>query len=180
MTYAVELFFDEVTEARLRDLWAVLEGELPRVAHFSSPHYRPHVSLAVLEHDDPRSLGPVVGPHLAALVGRPVQLSGLGLFLDPGRTLAFLTVTGSEELARAQRSIAGALTEAGARVNPFSVPENWTPHCTLPYDATPDIPALVSTVRTAGLPIRATWADGLLIDFSTEQSVPLLATAAPE
>jgi hypothetical protein len=84
----------------------------------------------------------------------------------------------SEELARAQRAVVAALSRAGARVNPFSVPANWTPHCTLPYEVAPDVPALVSAVRAAGLPLRATWAQGRLIDFTTEESVPLLAAQA--
>jgi 2'-5' RNA ligase len=169
MTIAIQLFFDEAGEARIRDLWSRLEqAGVPRLARFATPEYRPHLALGVVTADDLGDVLPDLRSATADALDLELTLTGFGFFVDPGRTLAFLTVIPSTELLAVHRDLAEALGKAGLEGRPHYAPGGWTPHCTLPYDAA-DPGRIVLGVPPRTLPVtaRVTAVGGIHLESET-------------
>jgi len=170
MPYAVELHFDQAADARVRSLWAALaEAGVSSPEWYRCAEYQPHVSLAVFEQADLDRLVPRLREVVAAAAGLPLRLAMLGFFLEPERSTAFLGVAASDPLLRLHREVDVVLGERATNRRPYYLPGAWTPHCTLPVDAS-DVAAVVSVVRSFALPVVASMAGAHLIDVGTGAS----------
>ncbi len=169
MTRAVQLYFDEDGEARVRRVWAALEAAgLDMLAPYRDPAYRPHVSLAVFSAGQIQAYLPRLQQAAARLAGHELLLPAAGFFLDGPRPTGFLGVAMTSKLLDAHRRVAALLTAAGARTRPFYLAGSWTPHCTIPVE-TADVAAIVTVIRRSGLPIRARIAGARVIEVPSSE-----------
>ena len=129
MPFAVELFFDTVTENKIYNAWNVIQK-----AGISSPlldaGYRPHVSLGVCNRIDPNAFEANLSTFAASVAPFPLTLSSVGIF--PGTEgVIFLGVTVTEHLLDVHAAFDRIFrTHAQERSEHYGV-GNWVPHCTL-------------------------------------------------
>jgi 2'-5' RNA ligase superfamily len=184
LAHAVELFFDAAAETRVRALWGnVAHAQVERLPRCASPLYRPHVSLAVFESDDPEWVVPALRRAIVSAGDLELSLSALGLFVDADRTLPFLVVAANERLVDLHHLLAAVVEAHGMQSRPFYLPQAWTPHCTLPFELADvgDVVAVAAAVAGARLPITASVTEARLVDLDTGSRLALLAgTAAHE
>lgn len=167
--HAVELYFDDAAEARVRALWEALERDaIPTTSSFANPYYRPHVSLAVFETADVEPRLPSLRAAVAGAVGIDLRLTNLGMFVEGERLIAFLGVAASGPLLAAHQAVAATLDGAVA-VRGFYRPGAWTPHCSLPVcpSTAAEVAATVAVARAARLPVRARVAGAHLVELAT-------------
>jgi 2'-5' RNA ligase superfamily len=176
MRYAVEVYFDQAAEERIRSLWRMLESEGLPPTGFFTPNYHPHISVAGFEAP---ALDGVTGAlrktvEAAAAPAPALSLSMLGFFLDSDRPLAVLGVTVSDALLRLHAEIMDTLRATGVEPGPYYQPLRWTPHCTLPVEPI-DPGAVVSVVRRFGLPIAAEAGEVHLVELASGESAARLS-----
>jgi hypothetical protein len=79
MGFAVEMYFDDAADSRVRNVWRLLaeRGVPPLLSEIGS---QPHISLAVLESLEPNRLRPSIAEF--ARTTRPIdlRLSAIGTF----------------------------------------------------------------------------------------------------
>jgi 2'-5' RNA ligase len=147
------LYFDEVTEHRVRRAWAALEDHGIRSA--GSTHgedYRPHLTLAIVDADRPGRIAADLRRPLADVAGLPVTLASLGFFLTEVSP-AFLSVTATSRLLRLHEDVHAELDQATSWS--YYRPGTWVPHCTLAMGATSPT-AVARALDSTPLPIQAT------------------------
>jgi 2'-5' RNA ligase len=129
MAHALEMYFDDVADAAVRELWQRLtDAGLPSLATRTHRRHRPHVSLAVAESLADADLAPlrsVLSAHQPTL-----QLYVLGTFPGRGGAL-FLGVQVTAELLAFHAQVHAALGGQPIEHWPYYQPGNWVPHCTL-------------------------------------------------
>ncbi|MER6003854.1 2'-5' RNA ligase family protein [Nonomuraea angiospora] len=129
MAQAVEMFFDDQTDQRIRRMWQSLAGHgLPSLATLTHRHHRPHVSLAVAETLDEADLDELRSALLVP--APPLNLGFLGTF--PGAEgVLFVGVTVTSELLTFHKRIHAALPSTQIKHWSYYLPGKWVPHCTL-------------------------------------------------
>lgn len=129
MALAVELYFDERTEkaiGALRDeIHAAGIGESE-----SLKGSRPHISLSVVETDDPRLLADVVSGLSRGSAPSEIRLGALSSFAS-GQGVLFLSPVPSNSLLELHSRFHAGLLASGLTSRPFYRPGEWIPHCTL-------------------------------------------------
>lgn len=146
MGLAVELYFDGLTEARLRRLEATLAAHLPPGATGHSA-VRPHLSLTLLPDESEVVLLPLVEAFARATPRQPIALSAIGLF-PTGEGVLYLAPTPTRALLDLHARFHARLARARLAGNPYYLPEHWVPHCTL---ATGLDPAQLASAIQRGL-----------------------------
>ncbi len=144
--HSIELLFDGVTEAAIRQDWTALaDAGLPSQAHHRSPTNRPHVTVAVSDHIDAAVDDSLRRP--AALLPLPCRIGAPMVFGHRSLTLVRLVVP-SVALLRFHESVS-ALCAPHSSPGPFphSLPGQWTPHVTLCRRLAPsDLPEALATI----------------------------------
>ena len=129
MGFAVEMYFDPQTEARVRDVW----WELARQGVNSyqvDVGARPHVSLAVFLDLDPECLREDMADFARRTPCLPVCLGSVGSF-PGGEGVVFLAPVVSAGLLEMHRCYHEGLARLGVRPVPYYLPSEWVPHCTV-------------------------------------------------
>lgn len=136
MAQALELFFDEDTDAEVRRRWRVLdEAGVPSLASGSTPAQRPHVTLAS-GTAIPKRAREALRAELRLLSLPDLWLSTLGTFTDDSGVLFLGAVVDTEILAvhsAVHDVLAGKVTHPAASCFPGA----WIPHCVLATDLDP-------------------------------------------
>lgn len=132
MGYAVELFFDPGTEARLRDLWSTLSAQgissmLPDLGS------RPHISLAVFDRLEPTVLRGELSDFARETKPIRVGLAAVGTF-PTAEGVVFVAPTVTHELLDAHWKFSERLNRLGLRSQAYYRPGSWFPHCTVATD----------------------------------------------
>jgi 2'-5' RNA ligase len=91
---------------------------------------RPHVTLAVCTGLDVAGFEPVLRECAEGRQALECTLASLGIFPTPEGVL-FLGVAPSPQLVELQAEICKRLRDMGAQVEPYWIPGQWMPHCTL-------------------------------------------------
>jgi 2'-5' RNA ligase len=167
-TYAVVLHFDDDTEDQLLALWAALDVHgVDSAARTYGAGYRPHLTLAIVDADEPDRLVESLEAPLAEVGGLPVTLASLGFFV-PHPCPAYLSVTPTSRLLALHEQVYDALD--GTLCWDHYLPGAWMPHCTLAMrvDLTSPVAHVVS--RTA-LPIHATVSAAHLVEIPKDGGV---------
>jgi hypothetical protein len=149
MAFAIELYFDDVTESKIRSVWSeLLVATLPvwplRIGA------RPHASILVVDSGSSDDINTILRSivHVS-----PFQLV-FGLadhFDDVG--LIFLKPDRSEELRDLRRR---ASTEARSKgLIPRHDGDEWVPHCTCDYGLTQEQMSVGLSILKRGLPLPA-------------------------
>lgn len=141
--HSLELLFDDVTDAAIRDTWERLSGTGVR-----SARGRPHVTLTVAP-----SIASTVDPALAAVAARlplAVTIGAPLLFGSSPFVLARLVVP-SPQLLEFHAVVDRLSADFRSEPVPHSAPGAWTPHVTLARGLTP-LNAAAVLVAVAGMP----------------------------
>ena len=130
MAQAVELFFDEDAEKRVRDLWQRLDDAgVPSLATRTHQRHRPHVTLAVAG-SIPSSTRSELGAELRALSLPDLWLYTLGTFPSEEAVLLLGAIADTEVLA-VHSAVHDILAGAAKQPSAYYFPGAWIPHCTL-------------------------------------------------
>ena len=176
--YAVVLYFDEMTDYRVRRAWAALDAH--GICSAASTHggdYRPHLTLAIVDTHLAGRVAASLRRPLANVAGLPVTLASLGFFLTD-QAPAFLSVTATSRLLGLHEDVHAAL--GGRSSWSYYTPENWVPHCTLAMDVVSPS-AVTRAMATTPLPIRATVTSAQMVRLPrpvTEETAVVEAVAA--
>ena len=170
MVAALELYFDQVAERRIRVLWSALEAAgVPSLRDLAHRKHRPHLSLAVAEAFDPDA----VRAALAGLsVAPPLALSFQSTGMFVGRVL-FLGPAPTADLIAHQATVWRRLTDAGIGVFDVYAPGQWVPHTTLSMRVPRPVLAQALRACLEVLPIEATVTGAAVVDQARGIDVPL-------
>jgi 2'-5' RNA ligase len=128
--YAVELFLEAPFEEYVRGIWKGLsEGNISSEMQ-DILDLRPHITLAV--YDDIPNLDSYLArfTHYFENV-QEISLKFDVLALFPTSGTLFLNPTVTEELLGMHKEYHRYFDELIELANPYSIPKNWDPHCTL-------------------------------------------------
>jgi 2'-5' RNA ligase len=130
LAYAIEMYFDEATEATVRNMWqSIASAGLPSA--MLTGGYRPHVTLAV--YDTLRDDG-WFASTLEVLAGVApsvnLTLDSYGVFPTDEGAL-FLGVTVTSALLELHATLHSWFADYQAGLRGYYAPDKWTPHCTL-------------------------------------------------
>ena len=143
MDYALELFFDQESEDRVRRYWEAVRAQTG-IAYLESVGSRPHVSIGVFtDIGTGRACGLLreAAAHLAAF---PLRFQSVGVFTHPQPWVWLAPVVTAQLLAlHASLHAAFAFCDSGAFA--YYRPGAWVPHCAVAY--APDISALKPAVQ---------------------------------
>jgi 2'-5' RNA ligase len=128
--FAIQLYFDEITNQRIKALWSVLNDHGLIKILCPARGYVPHISLAVAAELEPDEIVPVVRSFAAQTKSLPVVLSHLGVFNNADSTL-WLGPNFSDDLRSVHRALWNSLQLTKVAWWPYYTPENWVPHCAL-------------------------------------------------
>jgi 2'-5' RNA ligase len=130
--YAVEFFFEDAFEERVKDLWSCLK--IDGISSFMADieELRPHVTVAVY------SSGLPVQQFISHLAATARGMSRMNVTFDavsafPTSGTVFLAPTMTSALFVAHRNYYHDLAEYNSfdSYNGLNFPDNWSPHCTL-------------------------------------------------
>ncbi len=129
MAYRIELGFDDKGENRIRNYWEKLK-ENKLNSYMIDSKSTPHISLAVYSdilagrfEDELRRFSRLIKPF-------EVRFFGFGIFPTDERVL-YLTPKVSKYMIRVHEDFNQHFVDFNDSINPYYLPENWVPHCTL-------------------------------------------------
>lgn len=136
MTYAIVLYFDPTTEARLRTLREALDRQLVD-SLLAAAGVRPHLSLTVLRDVDPAALRPELRQLAGGFQPLSLSLGAVGTF--PGDDgVVFVSPSVTAELLALHDRLLQRLDGLGLAMAPFYGRDRWVPHCTAAMYLPPD------------------------------------------
>jgi 2'-5' RNA ligase len=152
MPFAVHLFFDADTEAVIKSAWRKLaDTRIAPYMHQSAN--RPHFSLAIYEGLDLPDCEQRLKSFAATRNSLPVAFQYLGVFPTTPATV-FLSSTVTIALLELHAQIHEILQPISAHPNPYYLPGNWVPHCTLALELEP---RLIAEALEVGLQVPLPW-----------------------
>lgn len=129
MAFAISLWFDETTEAKIYKIWQDFHvNSIASAFHLGS--YRPHITAAVCESLDINAFHDDLSQKLAGQASFDLQFSHLGLFLNEPPVL-FFGVVHTKPMDLVRERILTSVATFGKGLGPYYHLDNWTPHCTL-------------------------------------------------
>ena len=156
MNFAVELCFDERTDARIRELWERIEAAgLPsRLLEFG---HTPHVSLGVCAELDWRAFAPRLTEFAAREPRLHATLISLGTFANR-EGVVFLGLINTPELLALHARFDALFVAHAREPRDYYRPGRWVPHCTLStaLDST-QVAAALRVCMDVVLPIQASF-----------------------
>jgi 2'-5' RNA ligase len=162
--FAVELSFDQGTDAAVRLVWEELarEGVNDFMVNFG---VHPHISLAIFDELAVSQADPQIAEFARTIVPMPVILSSVGVFAgDAG--VVFFGAVATDQLLAAHGELHRRLDPMSHGAWPYYARREWVPHCTLTQDMPEDrIPRAIEIARRAPLPIRGTLERVSLVKF---------------
>jgi 2'-5' RNA ligase len=167
---AIELYFDDEADRRIRALWDALEADdVPSLRNLTLRRHRPHLSMAVADALDPAAVtraldGLAPAPPLRLSFQYAGQFVGRVLWLGPSPTA---------QLLAHQTAVWNRLTGAGIPLWELYAPGSWVPHTTLSMRV--PAPMLTTAVRRCleVLPIEATVTSAAVADHARGLHHPL-------
>ncbi len=154
MSFAVEIYMDAESEAKVHRIWKSL-AEAGIKSAMLEAGYRPHVSLGVCEELDVDGLAKELSSFAETISTFEMTLSSIGLF-HSSENVIFLGVTPTQRLL----DINGAFHRffgkyAKAQRANYHV-GSWVPHCTLAFGLPDDIVSkAIEICSRESLPIRS-------------------------
>jgi len=163
MSYAVELFFDGASEAKLALLRrrCAEAGGLPAREDES----RPHVSLVVADALKLAKAQVLIERFARDTRSFPLTLASVGFFPSKEQ-VAFLAPKVDASLLALHEKFHGQFGAVASGLWPHYAPASWVPHCTLatyfPFDR---VAALVELCGSFGLPLRGNVVEIGIVQF---------------
>ncbi|MBU0495628.1 MAG: 2'-5' RNA ligase family protein [Chloroflexi bacterium] len=142
MGFAVELYFDPATGARLTTLCAAV-FQTAAGADLLAMGARPHISLVVLTDLDPAALRDDLHAFAESEAPLPVSLGAVGAFPST-EGVVYVAPVVTRELLDLHARFHRRLGELGLVSGGHYCPGHWIPHCTIGFELAPDrVPAAV-------------------------------------
>ena len=163
MVAALELYFDHVTERRMRVLWDALEADgAPSMRRLLDGKHRPHLSLVAAPALDPDVVAAALD-GFAAVPPFTVSFQFTGVFI--GRVL-WLGPAPNVALLEHQAEVWHRLASAGVELSPLYAPGYWVPHATVSMRV--PRPVLTEALRRCieTLPIEASFTGAAVADHA--------------
>jgi len=129
VAYAVSVFFDEQTEARVRRIWARM-AEAGVSSFLSDGPYRPHLTCAIYAELDVAKFAPALASLALSQKRFPMTLSYPGVFTGE-EAAVFLAATVSQTLLTLHQRVGRLIHLHGEKPNPYYLPDCWNPHCSV-------------------------------------------------
>jgi hypothetical protein len=167
MVASVELYFDPVTDRRIRTLWDALEDDgIPSMRGLLDGRHRPHLSLVVADEIDPAAAAAVL--HGFAVVPAALRLSFRFAGCFVGRVL-WLGPAPDAALIGHHAEVWRRLGAAGLALSPLYAPGSWVPHTTVSMRV--PRPMLTAAIRRCleVLPIEATFTGAAVADHARDR-----------
>lgn len=136
MGYAVELYFDEQTTARVAELTGQIYAACGGV-DLADLGFTPHISLAGHDRLAVDEITPIIAELARQTPPFEVKLDAIGLF-PTTQGVVYLAPVVTEQLLCLHREFSAHATAAGQTAHPYYRPGNWIPHCTVAHDLSPD------------------------------------------
>jgi 2'-5' RNA ligase len=128
MPYAVEMYFDDTSTARIREMWNRLAGI--GLSSMVDCGARPHVSLAVCEQLDLHGASAILDAFSAGVPAFDISLASFGMF--PGAEyVVFLAPKVTAQMLEWQARFHEVIPTAAGSMWAHYTPPQWMPHCTL-------------------------------------------------
>ncbi len=152
MPYAVQLYFDPITDAMVRDLWRRF-AQMGITRHLEESANRPHVTLAIYDDLDVVAAERKLVQFVRPLAQFTLTFSHLGSFVYPS-PVAFLAPIVTVDLLRLHGMTHATFTEIGTHAHEHYLPGQWVPHCTLAlHMAAEALPSVMEVGLEIGLPV---------------------------
>lgn len=133
MSFAVELYFDEVAEKTLREAWKSMADAGISTALLDGVQ-RPHVTLGACDEISQTFKNALA---LFAKETAPFDLSSVGAFIT-AEGVIFLAPTVTRPLLDLHTRFHAFFDEHAGKKWPLYLPGAWVPHCTLAFRLTPE------------------------------------------
>ena len=154
MSYATVLHFDPATEDAVYAVWDALEAVVDRPMRELA--VRPHITLAVSDHIDQRTLETATATFAASTLPFRVALSSVGLF-STAEGVFFFGVTVSRALLELHAEYSRIFGYHARQPNAYYRLGAWVPHVTLTMGlAESQLGEALAIARRAALPIHGT------------------------
>lgn len=180
MPYAIELFFDSSTDAKIRGVWEDLAAIGSSFMRDSGA--RPHVSLAVYDTLDISLARTLLNRFASKVVPVSFTLASLGMFTSPS-IVVFLSPKVTKELLHLHSQFFSIFSSAGARCWHHYTPSHWIPHCTIAMDLEVcQLSSLYEVCQKTELPFSGSFAEIGLVEFRPVQhlhSAPFVGSSFP-
>ena len=128
MKYAIELYYDEETEAELARL-ARRVAEEGLSTQFLAWKTRPHLTLACFNDVDEEACAETLRAFARSHRRMPAHIGSIGMFTDTKTIFAAPIMTA--EMYRMQAELHEQLKPYDATGWEWYAPDRWAPHCTL-------------------------------------------------
>jgi 2'-5' RNA ligase len=162
--FAVELNFDPVTTAKIRDLWIQL-ADADISSFMLDVHAEPHISLAVFDDIDLVSAGEMVADFASWCPPISIKLGAVGSF-PTAEGVVYLAPIVTAQLLEVHGHFHTRLTECGLLQRAYYKPDNWIPHCTVAAELKPhEVGPAVDLCRAANLFDAGTLNSVAVIEF---------------
>lgn len=129
MGFAVELYFDPQTEARVRGLWQTLASQGVN-SYQIDVGARPHISLAVFTDLDPERLRADMEDFGRVTPRLSVELASVGSFAT-AEGVVYIAPAATPLLLETHRHYHARLTALQVQPIDYYLPGRWKPHCTV-------------------------------------------------
>ena len=165
MGYAVELYFDPVSDRAVRRIWSEIADGVG-ISTVSASGGRPHVSLAVYSDGlDHHSLSRELSAFSRSLIPFGFDLGSVGTF-PTNEGVVFLAPVVTSELLDLHERFHTAFAKYGDWSSTYYLPGNWVPHCTVATDLTDAvIGQAVQHCREYFRPMRGRFQEIGLVEF---------------
>jgi 2'-5' RNA ligase len=160
---AVELFFDDAADARIRAIWErIADAGLPsRLLELGSA---PHVTLGVCAGIDVPAFVKELTPFAAREPAQHATLVSLGTFSNR-QGVVFLGLVATRELVALHERFDALFARSARDPWEFYRPGRWVPHCTLTTALDPaQVHAALRVCADVTLPIQATLESVALVE----------------
>ena len=164
MPFAVQLYFDAVTETAIRDIWRELAERGISTYMYTSGN-RPHISLAIYQEIEVGVCQDRLKTFAGAYPTFQSIMPNLGIFPSQASVL-FVGPTVTPQLLDIHNRVHTLLSDIGSAPVSYYLPGYWNPHCTLAMDLPPEnVPPAVSVSMSLSFPIACQVEEIGLIEF---------------
>jgi 2'-5' RNA ligase len=178
MPYAIELYFDAATEARIRGLWE--EFESIGAGSMREGDARPHLSLAVCESVNLPAMCEWLERFATSTACFPLTFASLGVFATAA-PVVFLAPKVTPELLALHAGFFTNLKGTTQDCWPHYAPSQWVPHCTLAMRLARDqMERAVGICQGAGLPWTGVVSEIGIVEFRPVRQLHVVPLAGVE
>ena len=165
MPYALQLYFDPVTDQIVRDVWRHI-AQTGITQHRPGSTDRPHITLAVYAGLDAVRAEETLLTFVRSHVQFPLTFPSLGSFVSPS-VVAFLAPVVTTDLLHFHHEAHETFGDIGTDPQELYLPGRWVPHCTIAVHVEARaLPRVMEVSQELRLPLTGTVSEMGLVEVS--------------